>query len=147
MKSIFNPTHNQEIITRIENLTPNTTALWGIMSVDQMLKHCNEAVLVAFNEKDLNVNFIMKVFGALLRKKVLNSEFGKNSPTAKEFKFSNSFDFETVKTELITNFKRFQAGESAITCKKHQFWGNMTMEDWNKLMYKHVDHHLRQFGV
>ncbi|HHT9020342.1 TPA: DUF1569 domain-containing protein [Flavobacterium psychrophilum] len=29
----------------------------------------------------------------------------------------------------------------------HPFWGKMTDDDWNKLMWNHVDHHLRQFGV
>lgn len=66
MKSIFNPTDNQEIISRIYSLTPETQALWGKMSVDQMLKHCNEAVLVAFNEKELKVNFIFKIMGSMM---------------------------------------------------------------------------------
>lgn len=147
MKSIFKLEDNQEIITRIEKLTPESQALWGKMTVDQMLKHCNEAIKVAFNEKDLNIPFIMRLFGSMLRKKVLNSEFGKNSPTAKEFKFTENFDLTAVKQDIITNFSRFQAGEKSITCEKHPFWGKMTSEDWNKLMWKHMDHHLRQFGV
>jgi hypothetical protein len=148
MKSIFNPADNQEIISRINSLTPETPALWGEMSVDQMLKHCNEAVLVAFNEKELKINFIFKIMGSLMRKSILNSpQFSKNSPTAKEFKFTERFNFSTVQNELIQNFSRFQQGEKAITCLKHPFWGKMNNEDWNKLMWKHIDHHLRQFGV
>jgi hypothetical protein len=148
MKSIFNPTDNQEIIARINSLTPETPALWGKMNVDQMLKHCNEAVLVAFNEKELKVNFIFKILGSMMRKSILNStQFSKNSPTAKEFKFTESFNFSEVQNELIQNFSRFQQGEKAITCLKHPFWGKMNNEDWNKLMWKHIDHHLRQFGA
>ncbi|WP_329805254.1 DUF1569 domain-containing protein [Flavobacterium facile] len=148
MKSIFNKADNQEILTRINTLTPHSKALWGKMSVDQMLKHINDAILVSFNEKPLKVPFVFKILGRLMKGSVLKKpEFTKNSPTAKEFKYEENFDFETIKNELISNFSRFQQGEQAITCKNHPFWGKMNGEDWNNLQWKHVDHHLRQFGV
>ena len=65
MKSIFNPADNQEIITRIQSLSPESKALWGKMSVDQMLKHINDAVLVSFNEKELHVSFIFRILGRM----------------------------------------------------------------------------------
>lgn len=148
MKSIFNSTDNQEIITRIQKLTPDTKALWGKMSVDQMLKHINDAVLVSFNEKELHVPFIFRILGRLMKNTVLKQpKFSKNSPTAKEFKYNTNFDFEAAKNDLISNFSRFQEGEKTITCSKHPFWGKMNAEEWNNLQWKHVDHHLRQFGV
>jgi hypothetical protein len=59
-----------------------------------------------------------------------------------------TYDFELAKQELIGKFSRFASeGPAAIKIKKHPFWGNMTEEDWNTLMWKHLDHHLRQFGV
>jgi len=148
MKSIFNPTENQEIISRINSLSSDSQALWGKMSVDQMLKHCNDAVLVAFNEKELRIPFIWKILAPMMKNMILKKpQFDKNSPTAKEFKYDTNFDFETIKNELITNFSRFQAGFDAISCKKHPFWGYMTADEWNNLHWKHIDHHLRQFGV
>jgi len=148
MKSIFNAIDNQEIITRIQKLKPESQALWGRMSVDQMLIHINDAVLVSFNEKELHVPFIFRILGRMMKNSVLKQpEFSKNSPTAKEFKYAENFDFEIVKNELISNFSRFQQGEQAILCKNHPFWGKMNAEDWNNLQWKHVDHHLRQFGV
>lgn len=148
MKSIFNLTDNQEIINRINNLTPNSPALWGTMSVDQMLKHINDAVLVSFNEKPLQVPIVFKILGRMMKGFIFKqAEFSKNSPTAKEFKYETNFEFEEVKHELIANFSRFQQGEQAITCKKHPFWGKMNAEEWNSLQWKHLDHHLRQFGV
>lgn len=148
MKNIFNLQENQELITRINQLTPNSKAIWGIMTVDQMLNHCNDAVLVAFNEKELQVSVFFQFLGKLLKNSVLNSvEFKKNSPTAKEFKYNSNFDFDTIQKELVKNIERFQQGSHVIKCHKHPFWGKMNSEDWNKLMWKHLDHHLRQFGV
>ncbi|MFM9987514.1 DUF1569 domain-containing protein [Flavobacterium sp.] len=147
MNSIFDAASNATMITRINKLTPESQALWGKMSVDQMCKHTNEAIIVAFGENKIKVNFLMKFLGKILKNKVFNSEFKKNSPTAKEFIFTNKYDFEASRNELIKNFSRFAEGHQSIKLVNHPFWGKMTYEDWDKLMWKHVDHHLRQFGV
>ena len=147
MNSIFDKTSNDAMIDRINKLTPESQPIWGKMSVDQMFKHSNEAVIVAFGENTIKVNLVMKILGKLLKNKVFNTEFKKNSPTAKEFIFTEKYDFEDSKKELIKNFSRFKNGHSSIKLINHPFWGKMTFEDWDKLMWKHVDHHLKQFGV
>ncbi len=147
MNSIFNKADNDLIIARINQLTPESKALWGKMTVDQMLKHTEAAVAVAFSEKELKINFLMKILGKLLKNKVFNNDFGKNSPTAPEFVFVDRYDFESSKLALIKQFSRFAAGENSISLTVHPFWGKMTSDDWNKLMWKHMDHHLSQFGV
>jgi len=147
MHSIFNKAANDLIIARINQLTPESKALWGKMTVDQMLKHTEAAVRVAFGEKELKINFMMKLLGKLLKNKVFNNDFGKNSPTAPEFVFVDQYDFEASKLALIKQFSRFAEGEQSITLLVHPFWGKMTSADWNTLMWKHLDHHLRQFGV
>ena len=147
MTSIFNPNDNQKIIDRINHLTPDSQAQWGKMTVTQMFKHSEAAISVAFSEKELKINFLMKLLGRILKKKVFNSEFQKNSPTAPEFIFKESYDFDTSKAALIEKFSRFAQGKQSITLMQHPFWGKMTHDDWDKLMWKHMDHHLRQFGV
>jgi len=147
MNSIYNAADNARIISRIESLSPGSKALWGKMTVDQMLKHANEAILIAFDEKTLKINFLMRFLGKMMKNKVFNSEFKKNSPTAPEFIFKENFDFEVVQQELITNFSRFLQGHEAIIVMDHPFWGKLTYEDWDKLIWKHMNHHLKQFGV
>lgn len=147
MKSIYDKAENAQIITRIESLTPSSKAIWGKMSVDQMMKHTNDVILVAFGEKTLKINFLMRFLGRMMKNKVFNSEFKKNSPTAPEFMYEENFNFEIVQKELINNFSRFASSPNAIKVTDHPFWGKMTFEDWNKLMWNHMDHHLRQFGA
>jgi Protein of unknown function (DUF1569) len=147
MNSIYNANDNALIIARIESLSSASKPLWGKMSVDQMLKHANEAILIAFGERTLKMNFLMRFLGKMMKNKIFNSEFKKNSPTAPEFIFKTHFDFEAAQQELITNFSRFAQGQETITVMNHPFWGKMTYEDWDKLMWKHIDHHLKQFGV
>ena len=149
MTSIYNPADNQKIIERINKLTPESKALWGKMTVDQMLHHSKLASDTAFGKQDLKINFLMKILGKMLKKKVFyGGEMGKNSPTAKEFIITEHYDLEKVKSELIANFSRFASeGKSSIKMMNHPFWGKMTYEDWDALMWKHLDHHLKQFGV
>ena len=148
MKSIFNPTDNQEIINRINQLSPETKALWGKMTVDQMLSHCIAPIDVIFGGLNLKSNFIMRIIGRLMKKTVIyGKEFQKNSPTIPEFVKKEKYDFENVKAELITKIQEFQNGESVIKLHEHPFFGKMTAKDWDSLQWKHLDHHLKQFGV
>lgn len=147
MNSIYNKADNDKIIARIKSLTPESKAVWGKMSVDQMLKHSDDALKVAFGEKELKISFLMRLLGKILKNKVINSEFKKNSPTAPEFMYRENFNFAIVQNELANNFSRFASGHEAIKVTKHPFWGKMTFEDWDKLMWNHMDHHLRQFGA
>ncbi|MBW4360013.1 DUF1569 domain-containing protein [Flavobacterium taihuense] len=89
----------------------------------------------------------MRLLGRMLKNKAFNTDFGKNSPTANEFKFENSYDFESSRNEFAESIAQFAQGTQVIKVMHHPFWGKMTYEDWNKLMWRHTDHHLRQFGV
>lgn len=149
MNSIYDKAANDSMIARINKLTPESKALWGKMNAAQMCRHCAIAIDIAFGKGDLKVNFLMKLLGKMLKKKVFyGGEMGKNSPTAKEFIITENLDLEKTKAELITNFSRFASeGKSVIKTMNHPFWGKMTYEDWDALMWKHTDHHLKQFGV
>jgi len=149
MNSIFDKAGNEVMVARINSLTPESKALWGKMSAGQMCKHCSLAVEVAFAKQDLKVNFLMRLLGKMLKKKVLyGGSLRKESPTAKEFIITEYFDLEDAKKDLIANFSRFAAeGKASIKLMKHPFWGDMTYEEWDLLMWKHLDHHLMQFGV
>ncbi|AOW09684.1 DUF1569 domain-containing protein [Flavobacterium gilvum] len=147
MGSIYNTADNEAIIARINSLSPDSKSLWGKMTVDQMCQHCNAAMQVAFGQKELKINFLLRLLGRMIKNKAFNSDFGKNSPTAKELKCEGSYDFETSRKEFAENFSQFAKGTQTIKVLYHPFWGKMTYEDWDKLMWRHTDHHLRQFGV
>lgn len=147
MGSIYNNADNETIIARINLLSPESKPLWGKMTVDQMCKHCNATMQVAFGKQTLKMNFLMRLLGRMLKNKAFNTDFGKSSPTAKEFKFEGSYDFESSRKEFAESFSQFAKGTQVIKLMDHPFWGKMTYEDWDKLMWRHTDHHLRQFGV
>ena len=149
MNSIYDKASNEAMIARINKLTPESKAVWGKMNVAQMYRHCAVAIDIAFGNSNLKVNFLTKLLGKMLKKKVFyGGEMGKNSPTAKEFIITENLDLEKTKAELIVRFSRFTSeGKSVIKTTNHPFWGKMNYEDWDVLMWKHTDHHLKQFGV
>lgn len=149
MKSIFNATDNNELIERINHLTPNSKPLWGKMTVEQMLMHCQGPMDVAFGTLELKMNFVMSLMGKLFKNSILKSkEFKKNSPTVKEFISKDTVAFDLAKRELIQKINTFSLQkETAIKNFKHPFFGKLTSEEWSKLQIMHLDHHLKQFGV
>lgn len=149
MNSIYDNVANEAMITRINKLNPDSKALWGKMKVDQMLSHCIALIDLAIGNSEIKVNFMIRIFGRLLKKKIVNSnEFKKNSLTAPSFIRKKDYDFEKTKSDLINKFSSFsKLKHQAIKNTKHPIFGKMGYEEWDKLQWMHLDHHLKQFGV
>jgi hypothetical protein len=150
MKSIFDQAANNEIIERINRLRTDSKAEWGKMNSSQVLAHMSQAFLSASGELKLKRVLMGVLFGGMMKKKVTRDDkpFSKGLPTDKTFIISDERDFEKEKAKLISLIERFSgAGPKAVTAEPHPFFGTMTPEQWDILMMKHIDHHLRQFGV
>ncbi len=149
MKNLFNQNDANDIIARIDRLKPTTQKLWGEMSVDQMFAHCAASFKMASGEKRLPRPFFAGILGALLKKVYSNEHpFRKNSPTAPFLKIEGNRDFELEKQQLKEAIRKFQTGgEAQCTTYPHPFFGKLRPAEWSIGMHKHLDHHLRQFGV
>ena len=148
MKNIFNKADNQELIGRVQKLTPTSENDWGKMTVSRMLLHCQKPLDVAEGSLELKRNIIGFLFGKMAKKNFLQQDdFKKNLPTDKGFIVESAPDFEKEKKVLSDQIARFGAmGPAIIANSKHPFFGEMTEEEWGILQYKHLDHHLKQFG-
>lgn len=150
MKNIFEANVAQEVIDRINNLTADTQPQWGKMTVGQMLAHLCVPYDFVYTDKyprpGAIKRFLLKTF---VKKAVVGPKpYPKNNPTAPEFKITDERDFETERDRLIANIKKTQElGEAHFDGKDYPNFGNLTKEEWNALFYKHIDHHMTQFGV
>ncbi len=149
MSSIYNKVDNDLIIARINKLSTESKPIWGKMDAAQMLSHSQAPMDVAFGDLKLKANFLMRLLGKMIKDKMLKDpEFKKKSPTEPAFIRNYPCDFEQSKSELIKKISRLSnEGTKAIKTHKHPFFGEMNDQEWNILMWKHMDHHLRQFGV
>ena len=149
VKNLFEKTPYEEALARLDKLTPGTQRLWGKMTVSQMLAHCKQAFKVPLSTKPMPRYLIGRLVGWMVKKKLYDDVPWKQGlPTAPGFIIKDERDFETEKKallELIHEFHRRGPGEAGKY--PHPFFGSYTPDQWGKMMWKHLDHHLRQFGV
>ena len=150
MKDIFDPNTAIYFKNRIAQLNEESIPKWGKMNVVQMLYHCDRATKMACGDLKIKRVFIGRIIGKSFLKKITKDEtpFGKNSPTAKELVLVDKSEFIKEKQALQTRIDEITAkNESDLDGIVHPFFGKMTGKEWNILVFKHLDHHLRQFGV
>jgi Protein of unknown function (DUF1569) len=150
LPNIFTKPVADGVIQRINNLTASTQGQWGKMAVAQMLAHCCVSYEMLYEDKhpkpNAFVRFMLKMF---VKNPVVNEvPYKKNSGTAPVFIIKGDRDFDAEKNRLIDFIKRTQElGEGHFDGKASHSFGNLTKTEWNNLFYKHLDHHLTQFGV
>lgn len=150
MKDIFDPEVTAHLIERINQLKPESPPLWGKMSVDQMLAHCCVAYEMAFTNKHPKPNAFVRLLLKTFVKNGVVSEvpYKKNLKTAPAFIIQGSRNFEEEKARLIKYLQHTLAlGRDHFEGKESISFGKMTAQEWNNQFYKHLDHHLSQFGV
>lgn len=147
--SLFRAEDAQLFVQRIKSLTPENKPMWGKMNVGQMLAHCQEPLKVALGDLVLKRTIIGFLLGGIAKKKILGENgFGKNSPTHPLFVMTDKRVFEREQSNLIALVERLhKGGASALTKETHPFFGRLSPQEWDALQSKHLDHHLRQFGV
>ena len=150
MKNIFKAEVTNEVIERINKLEPITRPQWGKMSADQMLAHCNVTYEMAFEDKHKKPNGFTKLMLKLFVKNTVVGEkpYKKNSRTAPQFLIVDARNFEAEKKRLIDYLQKAQnLGEAHFDGMESHSFGKLTKWEWNNMFYKHLDHHLTQFGV
>jgi len=149
MKSLLTEEAYKEIKSRLDSLSQESTRAWGKMSVNQMCKHCQFALEVPLEKKVMpSPNPIMKLIFKSFKNSMYNDKpWKQNLPTAKEFKINNEPNFEEEKQKLADLVDEFYSKNEKEDWIKHPAFGNFSSEQWGKMQYKHLDHHLRQFNV
>ncbi|HEX2618226.1 MAG TPA: DUF1569 domain-containing protein [Flavobacteriales bacterium] len=149
MPSLFTTPDSQAILDRLHRISPQAQRQWGKMSAAQMLKHAQQPLRVALGELHLKRGLMGVLFGKMAKKQLLDAKPWKQGmPTAPQFIVKDEPVFEAEKEKLTTLVKRFaNGGPAGISNLLHPFFGPMTVEEWDQLQWRHLDHHLRQFGA
>lgn len=150
MKNIFNKEISNEVIGRINRLEKDTVPLWGKMNVAQMLAHCSVSYELVYEDGFPKPNTFKKLLLKWFVKNAVVNEipYKKNGPTAPEFIIKDTKDFFIEKQRLINYvIKTQELGENYFAGKESHSFGRLTAAEWNNMFYKHLDHHLSQFGI
>jgi hypothetical protein len=150
MKNIFDQKVTTEIINRIRLLNASSQPAWGKMSVGKMLAHCSVTYELIYDNKHPKAGSAKKLLLKLFVKNTVVNEkpYKKSSPTAPEFIIKEDKNFDNEKKRLIDYItKTQQLGENHFEGKESNSFGKLNKTEWNNMFYKHIDHHLTQFGV
>ena len=150
MKNFFDPGAGQQFKDRPERLRPDSERQWGKMNSPQMVAHLCKSMQQAMGEVVPPRIFLGRIIGHFLKPFVLgnDSPMKRNSPTVPGFAIPDDRDLTDERRQLYRLIDRsFAIGPTSCTTHPHSFFGKLTAEQWGILMYKHFDHHLRQFGV
>jgi Protein of unknown function (DUF1569) len=150
MKNLFDESRVKEVQERLGRLTSGSQRQWGTMNAAQALAHCSAGLEWAVGDKAPPRMFVGRILGFIVKPLALRNDdpMRKNSPTAKDLVVHDQRDFEVERVRLSGLIDRFAAaGPKGCTKHPHSFFGRLTPDEWAILSYKHLDHHLRQFGV
>lgn len=148
--NIFTDLTYAQTIKRLKALTESTERKWGTMTPAQMLRHCRSQLEFIQNPKeDAKVYKTMLRFSPVRWLALYGFPWPKNSQTAPEMdvtkKLVDTADFETELKLLLESLQNlYHAGHVEAV---HPLFGKMGKNQWGRVVWKHLDHHLRQFGL
>jgi hypothetical protein len=151
MMSLFDNQKHEKIVARINRLTPASKAAWGKMNVGEMLCHCADGIKMATGERAVadQSNFFLRTLAKPLV--VYALPIPKSAPTADGINPSKSgtkpSEFEADRQTLLAAIESFRALPENHVWTNHAAFGKMSRRQWGLIAHKHIDHHLKQFGV
>jgi len=146
MKTILDKATRNELISRINMLAENSQPVWGQMTVAQMMRHCAMWDEMAQGKTKYKQSLLGKLFGKMALKDMLKEGPAKrNLPTVPSFKIAEEPNFAEEKKKWIELLEQY--ADYSTLGWIHPFFGMMNKEQTGYIVYKHVDHHLRQFGA
>lgn len=150
MKNLFDAAKVEEIKGRLAQLRPDSPRQWGKMNPAQAAAHCAGALEIALGDRIPTRLYFGRVVGAIIKPLVLKDDepMRRNAPTPKGNEVEDERDLGAERERLRGLIDRFAAsGRTGCTQHPHSYFGRLTADEWSILMYKHLDHHLRQFSV
>jgi len=150
MEDLFDPATAEQFRTRIRSVTGASGPQWGKMSAAQMMEHCARGLEMGTGELKAPRVLIGRLLGRVVKPMALKEgePMRRNSPTAPSLIVEDKGDLEGSRTRLLGALDRFvDGGEQGCSEHPHPFFGRLKPNEWSTLMYKHLDHHLRQFGA
>lgn len=150
MKKLYDEGAAVAMNARVHQLTYQSVSLWGKMESEQMLSHVQVPMKIALEDIRMRRSVTGYIFGNKAKQQMLSDlPFEKNLPTDRRFiRKGNGHDFLVEKNRVMDLLDRFVELELvAFGLRPHPFYGRLTKEEWGIYLWKHLDHHLRQFGV
>lgn len=154
IKDIFSRPIVDDLKERITRITPETRPQWGTMNAAQMLAHASKPYDTLYDAEyqrkyPPHTGFMRFLLKLLVKPLVVGPKpYKPNTKTAPSYVVADERDLTREREKLIGYLERvLREGRAGFEGKMSYSFGPLTADEWNVLFYKHLDHHLRQFGV
>ena len=150
MKTIRNHAQREIIIARINKLNGDEKPLWGKMTADQMISHLVQATELPFVETVADrSNLVSRIFikPLILYCLTMPKEVKVSPDLNQQENGRKPQGFDVDKAVLLNSIEKLGTLPTDHKCLAHPFFGKMTAKEWAIIAHKHIDHHLKQFGV
>ncbi|MEZ4789788.1 MAG: hypothetical protein R2811_07195 [Flavobacteriales bacterium] len=151
---IFSRSEVDKLKARIQRLVPDTRPQWGRMNAAQMLAHASKPYDTLYDAEyqrryPPHTGLMRLLLKWLVKPLVVGPrQYKPNTRTAPSYVVADERDLVREREKLFGYLDRVQAeGRSGFEGRLSYSFGPLTADEWNVLFYKHLDHHLRQFGV
>lgn len=147
MKTIADPATLERLVERLEALPPEAPSNWGTFTVGEMLCHLTDAAASVMTQGGTTPSRRPFLKWFALRAPLA---WPRNLPTPDEVnpkaRGTVPTEFESDRRRAIDSLRALAATPATELANGHGAFGPMAPEDWFIWAYRHVDHHLRQFG-
>ncbi len=147
--NIFIDLSYAQILQRLKNLTAAAPRQWGKMNGAEMLRHCRSQL--EFIQAPSDAVKVYKTpyrFAPVRWLALYGVPWPKNTATAPEMdvtkKLTDTTEFDKEKQLLLEALQQLSKAEKVEAV--HPLFGRMGKKQWGRVVWKHLDHHLRQFG-
>ena len=147
MKNLWDANAREELSERISLLTPDVSPRWGKLTARGMIAHLVDTLKMAIGEIKVREKKLPIRFTPLKQLIIYGPPFPKNSPTAPELILRQAEDWDGECETLRQTMEAFAARPETRRLPNHPVFGKLSRRTWGALSYKHIDHHLKQFGV
>ena len=147
MKTIWDESSRKELKERLGQLQPDARARWGKMNAPQMVAHLGSAMQMAQGELKVTPKNLPIRHWPLKQLIVYWLPFPRGAPTAPELMIGEPGEWAEGIARLRSRIDQFGSRKPDKPFPIHPAFGKMTPKAWGVLVYRHIDHHFKQFGV
>ena len=150
MKTLWHPGSRAALSARIDRLKPGAAALWGRMSAPEMVAHCTRGMQMGLGELETHTRNTILRYWPLKHLFVYHLPFPKGKAKAPRELVTRGIavgEWNDSVAALRATFDRFASKDPGAKWPEHPVFGPLTGHAWGALGWRHLDHHLRQFGV
>lgn len=146
-KSVWEPDARRELKQRLASLNPQTRPQWGKMSAPQMVTHLADSLRMATGDLPCAPKTGPLKFFPLKQLVIYWAPWPKGAPTAPELLARAPQTWTTELSDATGMIDRVAERGPNGPFADHPAFGTLTGNAWGVLIYRHFDHHLRQFGA